>query len=335
VKTRADRLAADGLAWLSRRRAAGDRRPFLLYLQYMEPHGPYEPPEPFRSRFLRGSGDAQAAHRKHLASYYAQLSDEEVELLESLYDAEVASLDAGLAELFAGLKRLDLLRDTLVVVTADHGEAFYEHGLLGHGSTLFEESIRVPLIVVGPGVAAQHTVSEPVRLLDVAPTLLEMLALPPEPRFEGRSLVPLLARQTWRHPLDWLRTARAEHEAAPDVYLELPEYASALDLRRHSQALIRPPMKLLVTRIPANLTTKLPAGVEPGPAGPLTYDLASDAQELHPRPAPESAEGNALQEALHALSVAVAASANPAPEIQAVDEATRERLRALGYEVKR
>ncbi len=121
----------------------------------------------------------------------AELSPEDWRYLRDLYDACVASVDAELGRLLEGLARRGLLETTLVVVTSDHGEEFGEHGGSGHGYTLFDENLRVPLILAHPALAARR-IPEQVRLVDLAPTLVELAGLSAPPTWQGQSLVPLL-----------------------------------------------------------------------------------------------------------------------------------------------
>ena len=120
----------------------------LLYFQYMEPHSPYDPPEPFRSRFARnddGSTIDPNAGFIRLAELSAQghgWAPQDLLPFERLYDAEVATVDEQIRLLFGELERRGLLDHAVVIVTADHGGEFGEHGGLEHGQ-IYDESIRV------------------------------------------------------------------------------------------------------------------------------------------------------------------------------------------------
>ena len=107
-----------------------------------------------------------------------------------LYDAQVAYLDAHLRKLFDGLRRRGLLDDCLVVFTADHGHEIFEHGQFGHGRTLYDEVLRVPLLL-WQGGGPPRVVTTPVSLLDVAPTVLTLMGLPIPPEMTGRVLVTM------------------------------------------------------------------------------------------------------------------------------------------------
>ncbi|MCS6911927.1 MAG: sulfatase-like hydrolase/transferase [Myxococcota bacterium] len=135
--------------------------PMLLWVHYFDPHEPYER----RAELDFGSSS------------------------EDRYDGEVATVDAALGELVSALD--GLLRPVLLVVTADHGEEFNDHGGYYHGSSLYEEQVRVPLLVRAPGLVPRR-VDRAVGLVDVVPTLLSLLAEPPLPGVTGRDLGPLL-----------------------------------------------------------------------------------------------------------------------------------------------
>jgi choline-sulfatase len=107
------------------------------------------------------------------------------------YDYEIAFADLWLGKLLDAVKRLGLADDTVVVVMADHGEAWGEHKAYFHGSDLFDEQLRVPLVIAVPG-QRPHVFPDEVALVDVGPTLLDMVGVAPFPTMRGHSLLPLL-----------------------------------------------------------------------------------------------------------------------------------------------
>jgi arylsulfatase A-like enzyme len=113
--------------------------------------------------------------------------------LRALYDAEVAEVDAAFGELRAGLAARELWEETVVVVLADHGEEFHEHGGWEHGGTLHAEMIEIPLLVRVPGLGAGRRVAALAQQVDVLPALLALAGAPPPPRIDGRSLLPAIA----------------------------------------------------------------------------------------------------------------------------------------------
>src|SRR5262249_33549246 len=154
----------DGLAWLRDLQRSPRQRPALVYLQYMETHAPYQPVEPYHSQFLnrRDGVDENAAQNKliRVGTGKRGLSDAELEVLSSLYDGEVASVEAEIRALFAELESIGFLQHAVIVITADHGEEFGEHGEVLHGFTLYNGAIHIPLIIVAPGFPAGRVVDQ-------------------------------------------------------------------------------------------------------------------------------------------------------------------------------
>jgi arylsulfatase A-like enzyme len=305
IKPRGKVLRRESLGWLRPAASAEPKPPLFLYLQYMEPHTPYDPIEPFRSTFGRGSSavDEKRAHEKLMAM--RRLSDAEIERLESLYDGEVAAVDAEIRVLFAELEQLGFLENALIVVTADHGEEFGEHGVMLHGFTLFNGAMRVPLIIVAPGFGGGRVVDDNVSLVDVAPTLLELAGIPAPPSFEGRSLVPLMSSPFSPIGL-WTKLV-----AAPDVIGEIEPYGDS-DRRRHAQAIVSGANKLLVS-----------------PKGETSlFDLSKDPAEVAPL---DGSDPSRLLTRLTDLRAELKAHAVATTQGQPIDDATKEKLRALGY----
>jgi arylsulfatase A-like enzyme len=113
--------------------------------------------------------------------------------LEALYDAEITYHDVHMASILEGLERRGLAQDTLVIITSDHGEEFYDHGSVGHGHTLYEELLHVPLVVRWPGLeSAPSRIDTPAGLVDVLPTIYDALGREVPAELPGHSLVPLL-----------------------------------------------------------------------------------------------------------------------------------------------
>jgi arylsulfatase A-like enzyme len=172
-------------------RRQGRLGPFLLFVHYMDPHIDYRPPRRFRQQdtrayegFVDGSQDAIDRVRKTEGGP----DPEDLAQLRRLYRDEVRFLDAQLERLVEGLRGRGLWGErTLLVFTADHGEQFHEHGHFKHEHAWIE-NVHVPLAILGPGVEAGRD-PRVVRLLDVAPTLLDVAGLPPLPGAEGHSLL--------------------------------------------------------------------------------------------------------------------------------------------------
>ena len=181
------RVATELEAWLPE---LGGQRNWFLWLHLFDPHGPYHPREPGLSEFWPAERarhtDLDAALPQQLFNRREELAEAELDYIEALYDSEIRHADQCLAGIYQALPEPEQL---LVVVTSDHGEEFMERGRLLHAQTLFEESIRVPLVVRPPGGAPAERVERPASLVDVAPTILAAVgaAVPPESR--GHSLL--------------------------------------------------------------------------------------------------------------------------------------------------
>jgi arylsulfatase A-like enzyme len=185
----AARVNRDFLRWLD---ANGNRqRPFFAFLNYIDAHDPYVPPPDFDRHFglkPESSTDLETIrtwHQKHKTTSTAR----NLTLINDAYDDCLASLDENLGRLFDELERTGVLRNTLVIVTADHGEQFGDHGLQGHGKSLYRGELHVPLLMVGPSdIPPGRTITEPASLRDVAATVMDRLGLAAVSPFPGRSL---------------------------------------------------------------------------------------------------------------------------------------------------
>jgi len=171
------------------------QRPFFLYLHTVEPHAPYTPEEPYRSRFapdVPRDGFGTQAHIRAVKE--AGPIDPAVAAgLMDLYDAEIAANDAAFGDLLDGLAARGLMDDTVVVFIADHGEEFLEHGQLEHAKAFYRESIEVPWVVRFPDLGHGRRIAAPAQQVDVMPTLLGYLGLPVPPAVEGLDLMAWVA----------------------------------------------------------------------------------------------------------------------------------------------
>jgi len=155
----ADRISAAASHWLDGR--SDPQRPFFAWLHFFDPHSPYAPPDPYRK-----------AHANRL------------------YDGEISFVDAELGRVLDDLKRQGLFERTLVVVMADHGEGLGDHGEPTHSLLVYESTIRVPLIISAPALFERSGVIDDrvVGLVDVAPTLVDMLGIEGGHEMEGSNL---------------------------------------------------------------------------------------------------------------------------------------------------
>jgi len=177
------------LEWLRPNR----RYRFFAYLHYMEPHDPYKPIQRFRPsppEQVRGelrAGVVDEAARRINSHDGGRLTAPEIAYLRVLYDGDIRTWDAELGSLLQALAELELRDSTVLVVTADHGEEFQEHGRLKHGSQLYDESIRVPLVIAGPGIPPGRSAGL-AQGIDLFPTIATILGLDAS-HLSGRNLL--------------------------------------------------------------------------------------------------------------------------------------------------
>ncbi len=294
---RADHTTRRALEWLGNRRNPDS--PFFLFVHYFDPHAPYEPVAAFRSRFAVRS-----------------LDDLDREI--AAYDAEIAFTDLAIGQLLDVLDAAGLAEDTLVVVTADHGEGLMQRGYMLHGLSLHEEELHVPLIVRWPGrVRAGRRIAEPVSLLDVAPTVIDLLGLAgPGGAFEGRSLAGALLDGTPLAPDRALFVYRRDfgpRRLRPRTLESDGSGEEAIEVAGPQLGVRSGRWKYVIS---------------PAEGPPALYDLESDPGEqvnasgAHPEQARRLA---ALLEAWRAVHPA------PVPAPGGPSQADRARLRALGY----
>ncbi len=193
---------------------------FFLYVHYMDVHAPYQPPEPYRERFV-GNLPGRNFDGRGVAPY---VTDIDAAYMRALYDADIRAVDDAVRDLLTELSSLGLDSSTIVVFTADHGEEFLDHERLGHGWTLYEEMTRVPLLIRIPdsGSGGQR-IAVSVSLLDLWPTLAELTGGAPPLGGQGVSLVPLI---------------NGDRETAPERVL-FAELGSGTSARRGTHKLIR------------------------------------------------------------------------------------------------
>lgn len=204
LQTSRARLGSELLVEIERWLGQSPSRPRFLFVNFMEAHAPNTPLFPFREAFPMSWGPPEVNSFDVEAGTHL-MTERERQGVRDAYDAELLSLDLHLATLFGRLLEAGVLRDALVIITADHGEGLGEHGHLAHDTSLFDSEIRVPLIVKFPHQIDAVRVSEGVHLADVLPTVLEALGLPIPPTLSG---VPL-QRPADRTRFAWLQRSDA------------------------------------------------------------------------------------------------------------------------------
>ena len=292
----ADATTRAALEWIEANRDDG---PFFLLVHYFDPHCVYAPPPAFRERWAAPAdqeGDWTFGTRPQMVAIReGELSPAAatIERAEALYNGEVSYLDAQIGRLDDGLASMGQRDELVLVVTADHGEEFLDHGGFEHGHTLYDELVRVPLLIRAPAALRPAVVDGPVRHIDLAPTLCELCDLPVPGQFVGRSLVSLATgvpeveqRPTLAHGNMWARPQTSWTSAG---------------------------WKLIVREgAPAQL-----------------YEVASDPGELRALAASRPEELARLQAELEAVELGMTALRRG--EAAALDPRTREVLSGLGY----
>jgi arylsulfatase A-like enzyme len=171
------------LSWLDREPA----RPFFGFLNYYDAHRPYFPPGDWPDRFRTPGVDLNPRYRREDGSE-PEPAPARIQGAIDAYDNAIGYLDSEIGKLLHELERRGMLERTIVIITSDHGEEFFEHGLWDHGNSLYHPSVHVPLLVIAPGLApAGVTISQPVSIRSLPATVADLLRLPGSP-FPGASL---------------------------------------------------------------------------------------------------------------------------------------------------
>jgi len=312
------RLRADAVTDAALEAVAEDAtRPLLLWVHYIDAHMPYSPPPTFATamgndsatseivnEFKRPGADLQAIYFEN------RYAPEQVAATVQLYDGAIRFIDDQIARLRAGLARRG--RPTLIVVTADHGESLGDHALyFAHDFTLYEELIRVPLLIELPG-ATPRRVPEPVSLIDVFPTVCALTPIVCPGDIDGTALAPAVVRRDDpEQRVVYAAGPPKRQRYARDPFIRLPGFAGRWTMARSGfDKMIRVPT--------------------PDGESLRAFDLASDTGE---RDDVLDADRHA---ALHAAldrwrDEMDTARAVARPPAQPIDDETREGLRELGY----
>ena len=300
---RADMVTAAATRWLLTRERKN--QPFFLVVHYFDPHLAYDPPPQFMATYAYGYKgrlippyNPDPAELKKLKFGELKPSLEDREFIRGLYDAEVAFTDSQVGAFFEFLRREGLYDPTLVAVTADHGEEFWEHGGFEHGHTLYRELIEVPLILKFPqGKWAGAVVKERVSMMDLFPTVMEYLGWPVPFAVDGRS---------------FLSTSDTQFQFPPRVSI----ISENLHYGPEKQSIYCGPYQLIINRVTGRLEL-YHADTDPGE----TQDILGQRETL-PAVCKEQVVG--VAKTLEELEKEPAREYPPDPE-------TKAKLRALGY----
>ncbi len=302
---RSNHVHRKAVQWLDNYLQEEDRAPFFLYLHTIDPHAPYAPPQLERQRLAPNVpakfGSVRSIRR--LAAKGRTPRREEVQNLSDLYDGEIAANDRQFGRLLHALRQRDLYRETLIVFLSDHGEAFREHGVFGHGWDLYRETLQIPLLIKPPGESRPGSrTASTAQHLDLLPTLLTAAGLEPSVDLPGRDLLAPPPPQAEGEPL--------------------------LADRRRAFSFLRYAGRTGASLVQGDWHLSEPITHSFGHRTEL-FDLRADPLEQHDLFARNPVLGGYLRSQLRAkLSTAENLSAPPQTEI---DEETRAGLRALGY----
>jgi len=278
-----------------------DRRPFFFFVHMWDVHYDYIPPPPYDRMFdpdYQGSMTGRNFHENR--KFRRGMPAADFKHIIALYDGEIRYTDDTVTTILHALDQRGLLDNTLVVVTADHGDEFLDHGRKGHRTTLFDELVRIPLLFSFPGRVPAKQINAVVSIIDIAPTILDLVGLAPMPDVVGRSLTGLMREG----PPDWQpRAAISELDAPPRPAMQ--------SIRDAHEKLIRIPTRKRWSY----------------------FDLTADPKEQHPiqdRNDPRVRRLSAeLEHRLEEYRAMRSSRGHPGEAV--IDPATEAELRSLGY----
>jgi arylsulfatase A-like enzyme len=278
----------DALDWLGEERKNGPEKPFFLWVHYIEPHAPY--------RFHKQYADRFDVNHDKLTK-------------KDRYDTEIAAVDESIARLLAGVRQAVDDKGLMVVFTADHGESLGEHNYWGHGRYLYEPSLRIPLGISWKGVIPAGTVSSQATLLDLMPTLLELVGVEVPEDLPGTS---------------WAKTALGADEPVERVGC-YQAHRGAVHGGTHDQDRKRSKGLLWVGVIEGERKEIVKVSRQVI----QIYDLAADPGELETRAPVGARPSDVLAACLARVAKGLGSLDNLAT--QKLDDETVEQLKALGY----
>ncbi|WP_337286660.1 sulfatase [Candidatus Methylomirabilis sp.] len=288
------------LKWVSQ----SGKEPFFLYVHYIDPHDPYSPPAPYDKAFdYRSDPPIRAGGIDPLTLLSNGQDRERIGRILDQYDGEILYADREVGRLLKELENLGVLENALVIVTADHGEEFFEHGNDSHGRSTYEEVLRVPFLLYWrDNVPVGARYDGMVRLIDVMPTLLTLLGITPPDEIQGSSFAAQLVRPTGP-------------ESNQKLFAQVVQDTFALEMVRDSRyKLIRH------LRGPRRGLEEL-------------YDLERDPLERTNLAKKARTEAAVLGRELEAFNTTISEAAGRirAEQVQTLDRDTERALRSLGY----
>ena len=217
TETAPSEVVETALAWLSKK----DRDPFFLFLHDYDVHSDYGALPEYEKLFARpyrGRIDGSTDQLREFSNESLDLDASDLEHLIDLYVAGVRQTDAQVGRLIEHLRTSGQLESTLIIVTSDHGEEFLEHSGVLHGRTHYDEVLRIPLILRGPGIPRGRRISDPVSINDILPTTLALLGLPWKEKTDGIDASQLWRSESREAARERILFGEADHEnERPDI----------------------------------------------------------------------------------------------------------------------
>ncbi|RJQ51126.1 MAG: hypothetical protein C4526_10720 [Nitrospiraceae bacterium] len=295
--------------------------PFYVFINYMEPHLPYDPPPPYNSLFMPDGVSSEeirkfAPDTEDIRTLMVQRErgEKELSVINALYDGEINYLDGRIWKLYEKLKELGILDNTMIIITSDHGDNLGEHGILGHAYGLFNTLIDVPLIIRYPKYFVPGTtVGDNVQITDLFYTILDVAGAEQNPSGPGpaKSLLKRIREQ------DYQKTLIAEHDVpVNNLNWARKEGINVDHLDKEQRVIISGGYKYLQT---SNGEEEL-------------YDLEKDYYELNNLIAESSGLASAMRDKFkETYGKALRKSTPGAGRRPELDEETKQRLKSLGY----
>jgi arylsulfatase A-like enzyme len=281
-----------------------DEKPIFYFVHMWDVHYDLIPPAPFDTMFDPDYEGSYSGHNfRHDPKFKKGMPEADRNHVLALYNGEIRYTDTTIGELLDALRAEGRLENTIIAITSDHGEEFLDHGGKGHKQSIYQEVIRVPLVISWPGKIREEREETPVSIVDIAPTLLSLAGIPPLPFASGRALFDSDG-------------APANRDAKP-VLSELfnddgkAMYSSVV----YEDAKVIDGLKM---------------------KNPLYFDLGADPSEMHPSNASRSADGRKLLKMLKAEIARAEKRASATPDSgrskdHELSDDVSERLRSLGY----
>ncbi len=300
-KDRTTRYAMDRMEkWLDKE----PDKPFFFFLHLFDVHPDFIPPPPYNTMFDPDYlGDIEARDLFKSKKIHKNMDPRDLEHIIALYDGEIRFVDqVGIARLLDMLEKREMLDNTLIIITSDHGEEFFEHGSIAHRNNLYDTTLLVPLIIWRPGLIPPVDITgSQVRLIDIMPTILDMLGMEKCRENTGKSLMPLI------------KNPAGQHDPRPNIAEITGKTLHMEGLRRTSDKLIYDYKK----------------------NKPYYFNLEKDPAEKTPLPLDKNPQANEAARRFQTIRKRALQASDSlqwgSTESQQMSQELRKRLEALGY----